>query len=65
MALVISEPIYKSDTFILGKHYISARKEEIPDLINYYFANDKERQLIADEGHTYVTQELTMESSMK
>ena len=61
--LVISEPIYNSDPYIPGKHYVSASGEEMPEIIKYYLSNPKEREKIAQEGHRFVTEELTMDKS--
>jgi hypothetical protein len=63
-ALVISEPIYNPAPYVPGKHYISATREEMPGIIRYYLAHDDEREYIADEGHRFVTQELTMARSV-
>jgi spore maturation protein CgeB len=63
-ALVISEPIYNSAPYIPGKHYISATIEEMPEVIAYYLAHDHEREYIANEGHRFVTQEVTMARSV-
>lgn len=63
-ALVISEPIYKPDPYIPGKHYISASAEEMPDVINHYLSHPEERERIVNEGHWFVTQELTMKKSV-
>ena len=63
-ALVISEPIYKPGDFIPGKHYVSARSDEMPEIINYYLNHDDERERIATEGHNFVTRELTIERSI-
>jgi spore maturation protein CgeB len=62
--LVISEPIYTPAPYIPGKHYISARIEEMPEVISYYLAHDGERERIVSEGHRFVTQEVTMARSV-
>jgi hypothetical protein len=61
--LVISEPIYNPDPYIPGKHYVSASSDEMPEIIKYYLSNPKEREKIAQEGHRFVTDELTMNKS--
>lgn len=63
-ALVISEPIYNSAPYIPEKHYISATLEEMPEVIAYYLAHDHKREYIANEGHRFVTQEVTMARSV-
>ena len=63
-SLVISEPIYKPGRFIPGKHYISAKSDEMPEIIDYYLNHDGERERIATEGHNFVTRELTLERSI-
>lgn len=63
-ALVISEPMYKPDPYVPGKHYVSATIEEMPEVIRHYLAHDEERERIANEGHQLVTQEVTMARSL-
>ncbi|HEV8714745.1 MAG TPA: hypothetical protein VGX03_18185 [Candidatus Binatia bacterium] len=60
-ALVISKPIYNPAPYIPGKHYISAPIEAMPGIIRYYLAHDDEREYVANGGHRFVTQELTMD----
>jgi hypothetical protein len=63
-ALVISEPIYNPAPYVPGKHYISAPIEEMPQVISYYLTHDDERAYIANEGHRFVTHEVTMAGSV-
>lgn len=62
--LVVSEPIYNPAPYVPGKHYISAAIEEMPEVIAYYLSHDSERERIVNEGHRFVTQEVTMERSV-
>jgi spore maturation protein CgeB len=63
-ALVISEPIYAPAPYEPGKHYVSATLAEIPEVIAYYLTHESERERIANEGHRFVTQELTLARSV-
>ena len=63
-ALVVSEPIYNPAPFIPGKHYVSAPVEAMPGIIGHYLARDDEREYVANEGHRFVTRELTMARSV-
>lgn len=63
-SLIVSEPIYNSMPFVPGKHYISARIEEMPDVIDYYLNHEQEREYIANEAHRFVTHETSLESSV-
>jgi hypothetical protein len=63
-ALAISEPIYDPTPYVPGKHYVSASLDDLPQLIRYYLAHEKERVAIANEGYRFVTQELTMARSV-
>src|SRR5262245_13972300 len=62
--LVISEPVYRPDPYVPGTHYISAPLEDLPQIIRYYLAHEDERVAIAEAGHRFVTQELTMARSV-
>ncbi len=62
--LVVSEPIWKPDPFVPGKHFIEAPLDEMADVIRYYLAHEDERQLIAEQGHRFVTQELLYDDSL-
>jgi hypothetical protein len=63
-ALVVSEPVYDPAPYLPGKHYVSATVEEMRDVIAYYLAHEEERRHVADEGHRFVTRDLTMERSL-
>lgn len=62
-SLVVSEPMYNSAPYVAGKHYVSARVQEMPQVIAYYLAHDEERERIANEAHRFVIEEMTMERS--
>jgi glycosyltransferase involved in cell wall biosynthesis len=64
-AFVISEPSYRPDPFVPGKHFISARVEEMPDLIRHYLAHPEEMAAITSEAHRFVTEELTWRRTME
>lgn len=62
--LIISEPMYNPAPYVPGRHYISATIEEMPEIITYYLTHDQEREHIVNEGHRFVTQEMTMARSV-
>ena len=63
-ALVISEPIYRPDPFVPGRHFISASIDEMPEKIRYYLTHDEERASISERAHGLITQDVTMERSV-
>jgi len=63
-ALVISEPIYRPDPFVAGRHFVSASIGEMPETIEYYLAHETERAIISERAHRLITQDLTMEGSV-
>ena len=58
-ALVISEPSYRPDPFVPGKHFVSAPVEQMPELIRHYIAHPAEMAAITSEAHRFVTEEVT------
>jgi hypothetical protein len=63
-ALVIAEPMYDSAPYVAGKHFISASLDEMPEVIEHYLRADSERELITDEAHRFVTEEVTLAQSL-
>jgi hypothetical protein len=63
-ALVISEPIYKPDPYIPGKHFVMTRVEEMPEMIEHYLRHETEREQILTEAYRFVTDELTLARSV-
>jgi hypothetical protein len=63
-ALVISEPIYRPDPFVAGRHFVSSSIGEMPETIRYYLAHDAERAAINERAHRLITQDVTMEGSV-
>jgi hypothetical protein len=63
-SLVVSDPLYDPAPFVRDVHFVEAPVEELPDLIEHYLANDGERRRIAQQGHDFVTGELTMRKSI-
>lgn len=63
-ALVISEPIYRPDPFVPGRHFISVSIEEMPEKIRYYLTHDTERASISERAHGLITQDVTMDRSV-
>lgn len=63
-ALVISEPIYRPDPFVAGRHFVSSSIGEMPETIQYYLAHETERAVISERAHRLITRDLTMEGSV-
>ena len=63
-AMVVSEPSYRPDPFVEGKHFVSATIDEMPQVIRHYLENSEERERIAAVAHPFVTQHLTWRKTM-
>ena len=63
-ALVLSEPIYRPDPFVAGRHFVSSSIGEMPEKIQYYLSHDAERAAISERAHRLITQDVTMERSV-
>jgi glycosyltransferase involved in cell wall biosynthesis len=63
-ALVVSEPIYRPEPFVPGKHFVVATIEEMPDEIERYLDDEEARARIARQGYEFVTREVTLERAM-
>ncbi|HEX6209569.1 MAG TPA: glycosyltransferase [Methylomirabilota bacterium] len=64
-ALVISEPVYKPEPFVDGRHYVTAPAAEMPAAIRYYLDHPAERERITEAAHGLVTDELRFERAME
>jgi len=62
-SLVISEPTYRPDPYVPGKHYVSAALPDMPEAIRHYLRREDERRAIVDEAHRFVTEERTLAAS--
>jgi hypothetical protein len=63
-SLVVSEPIYRPEPFLAGKHYVEAEVREMPDVLRYYHAHPEERAEIVEMAYQFVTGALKMEESV-
>lgn len=63
-ALVVSEPIYRPEPFVPGRHYVESPLETMPAVVARYLDDDAERRRIATAGHELVTRKLTHERSV-
>ncbi len=63
-SLVVSEPIYKPEPFLPGKHYVEAEVREMPDVLRHYRTHPSERAEIVERAYRFVTEELKMEESV-
>lgn len=64
-ALVLSEPIYRPDPFVAGRHFVTSSIDEMPQVIQYYLAHDMERATISARAYQLITQDVTMERSVR
>ena len=56
--------MYNPWPYVPGKHYISARIEEMHEAIRYYLNHHDEREHIVNEAYQFVTQEMTLVRSI-
>ena len=63
-SLVVSEPIYRPEPFLPGKHYVEAEVREMPDVLRYYHTHCGERSEIVNRAYRFVTEELRMAESV-
>lgn len=61
----MSEPLYKPAPFVPGKHYVEAGYEEMPEVILYYLAHEKERKEIAENGYRLAVEECQVSRSIE
>lgn len=64
-ALVVSEPVYRPDPYVSGKHFVSAEIDELPDIVEYYLENETERMAITTAAWQHVQQQLTLAHSVE
>jgi hypothetical protein len=65
-SMVISEPILSHcPEYRPGVHYISAPPEKLVDTIQYYLEHQDEREQIAENAFHLVTEQMTMENSVR
>lgn len=63
-ALVVSDPLYDSSPFVPDVHFVETSLEDMPAVIERYLADEDARARVADQGHAFVTTELTMERAV-
>lgn len=64
-AMVLSEPVHDPFPYEAGVHYVSSPLESMPETISKYLSDDAARTSIAEAGHRFATESLTMEKSMR
>jgi hypothetical protein len=64
-ALVVSEPTYRPAPYVAGKHYVSVSMDEMPKMIRHFLDRDEERERITDDAYRHVSENVTMESSLR
>jgi hypothetical protein len=63
-SLVVSEPIYRPEPFLPGKHYVETEVREMPDALRYYRTHWEERAEMVERAYQLVTGDLRMEESV-
>ena len=63
-ALVVSEPVYRPEPFVPGRHFVSASLEEMPSVVERYVREGGERGRIVEAGRRLALEELTVEASV-
>jgi glycosyl transferase family 1 len=63
-ALVVSEPVYRPEPYVPGRHFVSARLEEMPAVVTRYSRDCDERFRIAEQGRRLALVELTLQASV-
>lgn len=64
-ALVVSEPVYRPDPYVSGKHFVSAEIDELPDIVRHYLDNEIERTAITTAAWEHVQQQVTLAHSVE
>lgn len=64
-AMVLSEPVCDPFPYEPGVHYVSSQLQSMPETIAKYLSDDAARTAIAEAGHRFATESLTMEDSMR
>jgi spermidine/putrescine-binding protein len=62
---VVFEPMDLPEPYEPGKHYIETPLVQMPDAIRYYLEHPAERQRIVDEAYRFVTEKLTLRTSIR
>jgi hypothetical protein len=63
--LLIAEPVYKPEPFVDGEHYVMAPAEQMPEVIRHYLDHPADRERIVAAAYRLVTEELTLERSVR
>jgi hypothetical protein len=63
-SLVVSEPIYRPEPFLPGKHYVETEVREMPDVLRYYRTHREERAEMVERAYQFVAGDLRMEESV-
>jgi hypothetical protein len=64
-ALVVSEPIYRPEPYVPGEHFLAAEVQDLPQAIEDALGDAAKRAGIVEAAHRLVTQELTLERSVR
>ena len=62
-ALVVSEPIYRPEPFVPGRHFLMVPTQEMAGCIRHYLDRDQERHAITETAYQFVTGEATLQRS--
>ena len=59
-ALLVAEPIYRPEPYRAGEHFVMSPLDELPAVVESLLADDERRAAIADAGHRFVVEEMTL-----
>ena len=59
--LMISEPVVDQEPFVPGRHFVTAPVDKLGESVEYYLANEAQRQEIVEEAYRLVTEEYTIQ----
>ena len=64
-AMILSEPVHDPFPYQPGVHYVESTLQQMPETILKYWSDDAERARIAEAGHRFAVETLTIEKSMQ
>lgn len=62
-ALVVSEPIYRPEPFVPGKHFVMVPTDQMAATIRHYLDAEDDRTTITETAYRFVQEEATLQKS--